>query len=122
MTLCLAQSLIDHAGAFVARDQVRKYIDWYRGGYFSATGTCFDIGGATRLALETWEAFYETELGSREGGRAPDEVQREGQALVDAALKKKVLFVFFRCFGYSTHGSGGPTREEIKGEHDGKTV
>ena len=44
MTLCLAQSLIDKNGTFDPRDQVKKYIAWYRKGYMSVNGWCSDIG------------------------------------------------------------------------------
>ena len=55
MTLCLAQSLVEKEGRFDALDQVKKYVKWWDAGYMSATGSCFDIGNATRRALGTWE-------------------------------------------------------------------
>jgi ADP-ribosylglycohydrolase len=51
MALCLAESLIECAG-FNARDQMERYIKWWKTGYLSSTGKCFDIGNATRAALE----------------------------------------------------------------------
>jgi ADP-ribosyl-[dinitrogen reductase] hydrolase len=50
MALCLAESLLA-CGAFDAADQMRRYVRWYREGYMSATGRCFDIGNTTRAAL-----------------------------------------------------------------------
>jgi len=54
MALCLAESLIEKKG-FDPYDQMEKYLLWYRTGYMSSTGTCFDIGGTTRKALEAFE-------------------------------------------------------------------
>ncbi|CAF1576025.1 unnamed protein product [Adineta ricciae] len=54
MALCLANSLIARAD-FVPYDQLVRYKWWYRHGYMSSTGTCFDIGAATRESLEKFE-------------------------------------------------------------------
>jgi ADP-ribosylglycohydrolase/protein-tyrosine phosphatase len=54
MALCLAESLIE-CGGFDPEDQLRRYLRWYRQGYWSSTGVCFDIGNATRAALERFE-------------------------------------------------------------------
>lgn len=54
MALCLAESLLER-GDFDPRDQMTRYLDWYRHGYNSSTGTCFDIGATTRRALEHFE-------------------------------------------------------------------
>lgn len=54
LALCLAESLTERK-AFDPRDQLRRYLRWYREGHLSSTGRCFDIGGATRRALERFE-------------------------------------------------------------------
>lgn len=54
MALCLADSLIEKKG-FDAFDQLSKYLLWYKEGYNSSTGNCFDIGNATRQALFLYE-------------------------------------------------------------------
>ena len=51
MALCLADSLLERGG-FDGEDQLRRYVAWWRDGVRSSTGACFDIGGATRSALE----------------------------------------------------------------------
>ena len=53
MALCLAESLI-RCDAFDPRDQMNRYANWYQHGYWSSTGTCFDIGVATRGAIHTY--------------------------------------------------------------------
>ncbi|HEY9737660.1 MAG TPA: ADP-ribosylglycohydrolase family protein [Trichocoleus sp.] len=55
MALCLATSLI-RAGGFDAADQMELYCRWYKDGYLSSTGRCFDIGNTTREALEQYLA------------------------------------------------------------------
>ena len=54
MTLCLATSLVESSG-FDARDQMRRYVRWFREGYFSSTGVCFDIGNTMSSALSRFE-------------------------------------------------------------------
>mgnify|MGYP002379135106 FL=1 len=51
MALCLASSLITQR-SFNPYDQLVRYKWWYRYGYLSSTGKCFDIGNATRTAIE----------------------------------------------------------------------
>ena len=63
MALCLAESLIERRG-FDPVDQLGRYVRWYRAGHMSATGECFDIGGATRGALERFERTGEPYPGS----------------------------------------------------------
>lgn len=53
MALCLAASLIHTKGCDV-RDQMNRYCNWYRVGYMSSTGECFDIGSTTREALNRY--------------------------------------------------------------------
>lgn len=50
MALCLAASLLE-AGRFDLTDQVDRYLRWWREGYMSSTGECFDIGNTVRGAL-----------------------------------------------------------------------
>ena len=54
MALCLANSLIS-CGDFVPYDQLVRYKWWYRYGYMSSTGHCFDIGAATKRSIEKFE-------------------------------------------------------------------
>ena len=54
MALCLAISLLE-SGGFDPVDQMGRYLRWFREGYLSSTGRCFDIGGTTREALVRFE-------------------------------------------------------------------
>lgn len=51
MALCLASSLLERGG-FDQHDQMTQYVRWWQHGYLSSTGKCFDIGNATRAALQ----------------------------------------------------------------------
>ena len=73
MALCLAESMIERQG-FDAVDQLERYVRWYREGYLSSTGRFFDIGNATRAALERFEQTREPFPGDANpgaGGNAP---------------------------------------------------
>lgn len=63
MALCLAESLIERGG-FDPVDQLERYVRWYREGYLSANGRCFDIGNTTVDALWRFEETREPYCGS----------------------------------------------------------
>ncbi|CAM4870410.1 unnamed protein product [Rotaria socialis] len=54
MALCLANSLVACHG-FNPYDQLVRYKWWYRFGYMSSTGNCFDIGAGTCQSLREFE-------------------------------------------------------------------
>ena len=58
MAMCLAESILDR-GALDPVDQLTRYVAWYRQGYWSSTGTCFDIGSTTARALRRFETRAE---------------------------------------------------------------
>ncbi len=53
MALCLAQSLVMKNG-FNAKHQMKLYCRWWRKGYLSSTGTCFDIGNTVKESLQRY--------------------------------------------------------------------
>ena len=53
MALCLAASLIEKD--FDLQEQISRYVRWANVGYMSSTGRCFDIGVATRGALQRFQ-------------------------------------------------------------------
>lgn len=65
MALCLGHSLVICRG-FDARDQMQRYCNWYRQGYMSSTGVCFDIGNTVKAALHLFESNGEPFAGSTE--------------------------------------------------------
>ena len=69
MALCLAASLVECQG-FDAHDQMRRYVRWWREGYMSSTGRCFDIGITTAEALKTFERTGNPFAGSTDPHKA----------------------------------------------------
>jgi ADP-ribosylglycohydrolase len=63
MALCLAESLISRGG-FDARDQMERYVRWYRQGHLSSNGRCFDIGNTCRAGLQRFVLTGEPFSGS----------------------------------------------------------
>ena len=53
MALALADSLAS-TGTLDCRDLMDRFVRWWRNGEYSCTGTCFDIGNATREALDRY--------------------------------------------------------------------
>ena len=53
MALALADSLAT-TGSLDCRDLIERFVKWWRNGEYSCTGTCFDIGNATRGALDRY--------------------------------------------------------------------
>lgn len=70
MACCLAYSLLTQRD-FDPAHQMQCYTYWYRYGAYSPTDECFDIGNATRTALErflqTGEAYAGSEAASSAG-------------------------------------------------------
>ncbi|MGE3326182.1 MAG: ADP-ribosylglycohydrolase family protein [Acidimicrobiia bacterium] len=58
MAMCLAESILD-TGRLDPADQLRHYVAWWREGYWSSTGRCFDIGSTTSRALYCFETTGE---------------------------------------------------------------
>lgn len=58
MALCLAESILDVGGNDPV-DQLRRYVLWWREGYLSSNGRCFDIGNATQSQLRRFEKTRE---------------------------------------------------------------
>lgn len=57
MALCLAESLVECRG-FDLSDQLERYLRWYKTGYMSSNGRCFDIGNTVRTALSRFERTH----------------------------------------------------------------
>lgn len=69
MALCLAESLLACQG-FDATDQMGRYLNWWRRGYLSSTGRCFDIGNTVRSALYRYETTRQPFAGSEDPNTA----------------------------------------------------
>ena len=63
MALCLAESLVTYEG-FNASHQMDLYVRWWREGYLSSTGCCFDIGNTVKDALQRYQQTEFAMMGS----------------------------------------------------------
>lgn len=63
MALCLATSLLD-CQEFNPTDQMDRYVRWYRDGYLSSNGECFDIGNTVSSALADYQKTRNPYTGS----------------------------------------------------------
>ena len=68
MALCLGASLIEKG--FDLHDQMTRYVRWASEGYMSSNGRCFDIGIATRGALQRFERSANPLAGSTDPNSA----------------------------------------------------
>lgn len=67
MALALGEALLASAAkgsAFEPGEAQLRFVDWWRNGAFSPTGSCFDIGIATRQALARFEETGDPIAGS----------------------------------------------------------
>lgn len=69
MALCLAESLIE-CQEFNPKDQLQRYVQWWREGHLSSTGHCFDIGNATATALSRFQKTGDEYCGSTDPNTA----------------------------------------------------
>ena len=69
MALCLATSLLECNG-FDPTDQMQRYVRWWREGYLSSTGECFDIGVTTSGALSRFMQHGDPYAGSEDPSSA----------------------------------------------------
>jgi ADP-ribosyl-[dinitrogen reductase] hydrolase len=63
MALCLAESLLSK-NTFDAVDQMGRYLNWWKWGYLSSTGDCFDIGMTVSQALARYQQTGQPFAGS----------------------------------------------------------
>jgi ADP-ribosyl-[dinitrogen reductase] hydrolase len=67
MALCLAENLEstgNNLGDIDPADLMNRFVNWWRYGHNSCTGTCFDIGSTTAFALRRFESSGDPYAGS----------------------------------------------------------
>jgi ADP-ribosyl-[dinitrogen reductase] hydrolase len=106
MALCLAESLVERGG-FDPVDQLERYVRWYRQGHWSCTGSCFDIGNATRAALERFERTREPFPGDADplaAGNGP--LMKLAPVVLAYASRPEEAVRFAAETARTTHGAG----------------
>lgn len=105
MALCLAESLCEMKG-FNPKDQMDRYVKWYRAGYMSSTGHCFDIGGTVCEALERYEKTGNPFSGSVEPHAAGNgSLMRLAPAALYFAGSDEAVDEFCAKASRTTHGT-----------------
>lgn len=130
MALCLGQSLVACSG-FDARDQIERYVRWWRLGENSVTGRCFDIGNATSAALRRYGENHDPFAGDPSPSAAGNgslmrlvpvalAAARESEAVEWAGLQSRVTHAAREavdaCRFYARllwRAAGGASREEL---------
>jgi ADP-ribosyl-[dinitrogen reductase] hydrolase len=69
MALCLATSLVERRG-FDPKDQMDRYCRWWKEGYLSSNGRCFDIGQTVAAALRQYRNTGDPLAGSADSHSA----------------------------------------------------
>jgi ADP-ribosyl-[dinitrogen reductase] hydrolase len=109
MALCLAESLKATGqadGSFDAADLMRRFINWWRHGYCSVTGGCFDIGMATRSALYRFEISGDPICGStNEYSAGNGSIMRLAPVVLRYASDKQAALNAAQLQGITTHAS-----------------
>lgn len=91
MALCLGQS-IAATGRCDPRDQMERYVRWWLQGENSVTGRCFDIGNATRAALQRFRDSGDPLAGDPSPGAAGNgSLMRLAPAAVGAASEAQAV-------------------------------
>lgn len=105
MALCLATSLIDRHG-FDPIDQLDRYVRWWREGYLSSTGTCFDIGSTVRSALTRFLQTREPYPGSTDPRTAGNgSIMRLAPVVLYYARQPQQAIHFAAESSRTTHGA-----------------
>lgn len=105
MALCLGESLLK-CGGLNARDQMERYVRWWRDGYWSSTDICFDIGATVREALVAFRQTGDPYSGpTRERSAGNGSIMR--LAPVAMAYYPDFAAVIERCgvSSWTTHGA-----------------
>jgi ADP-ribosyl-[dinitrogen reductase] hydrolase len=106
MALCLAESLIEKRG-FDPKDQMDRYCRWWKEGYLSSTGTCFDIGIIVRTALASYLRSGEPFAG------LTDPFSAGNGSLMRLA---PVVLAYRRNFDLAIHNAGESSRTTHAGQ------
>ena len=108
MALCLAESLVEREG-FDPRDQMERYLRWWREGQLSSNGRCFDIGNTVVDALRRFEL-----RGNPFAGRTEDRYGGNGSLMRLAAVPLAFVHDPWRAvhlageMSRTTHGAPEP--------------
>ena len=94
--LCLAESLIRCEARHDAADQLDTYVRWNWEGHHSSNGRRFDIGNATKLALDGWKERRE-QCGSGDNRGSNGSLMRLAPAAIAALAQPNATLATSLC-------------------------
>jgi ADP-ribosyl-[dinitrogen reductase] hydrolase len=109
MALCLAEALIEGKGDLHPHRLLQLFLEWYQSGRNSVTGVCFDIGTATRAALETFASTGTTENNTAPEMQANGSIMRLAPSVICAADRETALHLAV-AQGRTTHAAPVPSK------------
>jgi ADP-ribosylglycohydrolase len=105
MALCLAESLIECNG-FDAKDQMERYVRWYRDGYLSSKEQSFDIGINTQVSLSLFIKTGDPFSGKHDPeGAGNGSLMRLAPIALAFAQSPEQAIAYASEQSYTTHGS-----------------
>lgn len=105
MALCLAESMIERNG-YNSFYVMQSYVKWYKNGYNSPKGTCFDIGNQTRIALESFIEYPFMDFDSITSSAGNGTIMRLAPAaIVSLNLSDKDSKKLFQVSALDTHNN-----------------
>ena len=105
MALCLAESLLERQ-SFDARDQMERYVRWWREGHLSPTGRCFDIGNTVKAALARYEKDGNPLAGSTDADTSGNgSLMRLAPVVMFYASEPRIAIELAGESSRTTHGS-----------------
>lgn len=105
MAICLAESILAH-NSINQQDLLERFSRWYQHGENSSTGSCFDIGNTTVLAVRRFvqTGIYEPAL-NRPDLSGNGSIMRLAPVATRWWNRADMLFVTSRKQSLTTHGS-----------------
>jgi ADP-ribosyl-[dinitrogen reductase] hydrolase len=104
MALCLAESLINRR-SLDHDDVMKKWVAWYRDGYNSPKGYCFDIGGTTASSLSYYENQGSPVNGTNPRAGGNGSIMRLAPAAIFGRRSADLAMSISRAQGFLTHNS-----------------
>ncbi len=105
MALCLAESLLKCDG-FNPADQMLRYLRWFREGYLSSNGECFDIGNTVHRSLIEFERTGEPFSGPTDPRSAGNgSIMRLAPVVLLAFPDREAASIYAAQSSRTTHGA-----------------
>ena len=113
MAMCLAESLVARL-AFDPHDQMTRYVRWYREGYWSSTGACFDGSFVSTKCISAARVSRSAK------GSAAFELQRRPERIAGGQPEERALIAREECGITRQHCGCSVTDFSLDATHDAR--